>query len=186
MKTVMLAGSRPDEESSFQEDMDMEGSQQGGSAAVSSSGANMTTFGIVTLPATGGSVSGGSAVSLSMPRLVSSGNAMGSNSLLHCQLRHGAGGQRGRPPHWSKLPLYRRHRKGCDGKEEEEDSNTCSEGVWTSPTLPKVALEFLSNVSPEAAEAFSLLFSNPASTAIPVFTDQTLDMMGNFAHAVYV
>nr|XP_045609964.1 E3 ubiquitin-protein ligase UBR2-like isoform X2 [Procambarus clarkii] len=76
--------------------------------------------------------------------------------------------------------------KGGDGKDEEDDNSSCSEGTWTPPSLPTVTLELLSIASRESAEAFSDLFKNPGATTMPTFPTHTSDMMSNFAHAVYV
>ncbi|KAK8749674.1 hypothetical protein OTU49_015475, partial [Cherax quadricarinatus] len=75
--------------------------------------------------------------------------------------------------------------KSGDGKEEEEDNSSCSEGTWMPPSLPTVAVELISVTSPQSAEAFSVLFNNPAATTIPTFVSHTSEMMSNFAHAVY-
>ncbi|XP_069985814.1 E3 ubiquitin-protein ligase UBR2 isoform X10 [Penaeus vannamei] len=70
-------------------------------------------------------------------------------------------------------------------KEEEEDTN-CVEGTWTPPSLPSVVMDLMSITSPETAEAFTNLFSNLAATTIPAIPSYTMNMMSNFAHAVYV
>lgn len=72
-----------------------------------------------------------------------------------------------------------------DEKEEEEDTN-CVEGTWTPPSLPSVVMDLMSITSPETAEAFTNLFSNLAATTIPAIPSYTMNMMSNFAHAVYV
>ncbi|XP_042869971.1 E3 ubiquitin-protein ligase UBR2-like isoform X4 [Penaeus japonicus] len=72
-----------------------------------------------------------------------------------------------------------------DGKEEEEDTS-CPEGTWTPPLLSSVVKDLMSITSPETAEAFTNLFSNLAATTIPAVPGYTMNMMSNFAHAVYM
>ncbi|XP_042869972.1 E3 ubiquitin-protein ligase UBR2-like isoform X5 [Penaeus japonicus] len=70
-------------------------------------------------------------------------------------------------------------------KEEEEDTS-CPEGTWTPPLLSSVVKDLMSITSPETAEAFTNLFSNLAATTIPAVPGYTMNMMSNFAHAVYM
>ena len=96
VQTVVMSGVRPDEEGIKQDDVDMESAgPQGGSVVTSGA---VATRG-VTVPTTASGtvgVSGGSTTSVLS--LVSVG-------------RQGPGGQRGRPPQWSKLPCYKKHKK---------------------------------------------------------------------------
>lgn len=176
LKTVVMSGVRPDEEGTSQDDVDMEAAQQGGSVVTSGA---VASFGI-TVPAAAGSVGGGGSASVVVSRLVPGTAAVGRHQ------SQGAGGQRGRPPHWPKLHHHKKHKKGGDGKEEKDESQNCAEGIWTSAPFPKVRLEIMASSSLEAADTFSYLFNHPGSTTIPVIESHTSDMMANFAHAVYM
>ncbi|XP_069939421.1 E3 ubiquitin-protein ligase UBR2 isoform X2 [Cherax quadricarinatus] len=177
-KTVVVSGTRPDEEGN-QHDGQMETAPLLG--AVPTSGA-VVAHGTVSVPAIANPMGAGGSTSILVV-----GGGVSANVGTAALLRQipGEGGQRGRPPRWSKLPLYKRHKKSGDGKEEEEDNSSCSEGTWMPPSLPTVAVELISVTSPQSAEAFSVLFNNPAATTIPTFVSHTSEMMSNFAHAVY-
>ena len=58
--------------------------------------------------------------------------------------------------------------------------------MWTPPSLPEVANELASVTSSDSAEAFTALFHGAAATSIPDFPTQTLEMMSNFSHSVYM
>lgn len=73
-----------------------------------------------------------------------------------------------------------------EGKEEEEDSASNTEGTWTPPSLAEVASELAASTSSDSAEAFTSLFRSPTATSTPDFPGQTLEMMSNFAHSVYM
>lgn len=193
-KTVVMSGSQPEEGegSSSHEDLDMDASPLLG--VVTTSGA-VVTHGTSSLPAMSSPVGAGGGTSI----LVSGGGGRGGAAagggvgsaamLLRQQQIEGDGGQRGRSPKWSRLQLYKKHKKSVhshrDEKEEEEDTN-CVEGTWTPPSLPSVVMDLMSITSPETAEAFTNLFSNLAATTIPAIPSYTMNMMSNFAHAVYV
>ncbi|KAG0729138.1 E3 ubiquitin-protein ligase UBR1 [Chionoecetes opilio] len=78
------------------------------------------------------------------------------------------------------------HGTGGEGKEEEEDSASSTEGAWIPPSLSDVASELASITSSDSAEAFTSLFRGFTATSIPDFPSQTLEMMSNFAHSVYM
>ncbi|XP_071525838.1 LOW QUALITY PROTEIN: E3 ubiquitin-protein ligase UBR2 [Panulirus ornatus] len=182
-KTVVMSGVRPDEEGSHQDDVQIDQTPQRG--AVPTSGV-VVAHGTVSLPATANSMGTGGSAPILVVGVTGGGGAsinVGPSLLRQVQ---GEGGLRGRPPRWPRLPLNKKHKKGVDGKEEEEDYSSCAEGIWTPPTLPTVAVDLMSVSSPEAAEAFTDLFNNPAATTMPTFPSQTSDMMSSFAHAVYM
>uniref|UniRef100_A0A0P4WDX2 E3 ubiquitin-protein ligase n=2 Tax=Scylla olivacea TaxID=85551 RepID=A0A0P4WDX2_SCYOL len=181
-KTVMVNGARPSEEGGHSDDAQMDTSPQpagmvaghgtvGGMAAATSVGA------------------GGSAASIPMGGLPGRGRGSTNTGITtFMKAVPGDGGQRVRPPRWSRIAFYKKHKKSGEGKDEEEDSASSNEGegMWTPPSLPEVASELAAATSSDSAEAFTALFHGPAATSIPDFPSQTLEMMSNFSHSVYM
>lgn len=116
VQTVVMSGSQPEEGegSSSHEDLDMDASPLLG--VVTTSGA-VVTHGTSSLPAMSSPVGAGGGTSI----LVSGGGGRGGAAagggvgsaamLLRQQQIEGDGGQRGRSPKWSRLQLYKKHKK---------------------------------------------------------------------------
>lgn len=117
VQTVVMSGSQPEEGegSSSHDDLDMDASPLLG--VVTTSGA-VVTHGTSSLPAMSSPVGGGGGTSI----LVSGGGGRGGGAaagggvgsaamLFRQQQIEGDGGQRGRSLKWSRLQLYKKHKK---------------------------------------------------------------------------
>ncbi|MPC24345.1 E3 ubiquitin-protein ligase UBR2 [Portunus trituberculatus] len=164
-KTVMVNGARPTEEGGHSDDTQMDTSPQP-TGMVAGHG---TVGGMAAATSVG---AGGSAASIPMGGLPGRGRGSTNTGITtFMKAVPGDGGQR-----------------SGEGKDEEEDSASSNdgEGMWTPPSLPEVASELAAATSSDSAEAFTALFNSPAATSVPDFPTQTLEMMSNFSHSVYM